>query len=272
MSNQTGFDTALDYSCPDDLSEAERERLFRWYGETHGADASDLSLVPFVPFLAEQRPGALKRWRRFAEAAGSGEASLPQYMVALLFLHLYIVLCNEEGIRYELIAARTWGASREQVVDTINFGFLNAGPFGMNVVARAGNDLLANWDSATSDETSTTWTGAETVGDNRSPKHGELLTRSYPRAGSWLQHDAVAAHRDRVAHAFVRLPPQAGPLFLIHLGTARANVAICDVATREARRLNTSSEMFGEAAIWGLAYGGDVGLELAAKAIDALAS
>src|SRR5258708_39090597 len=88
-SSATGFGAGLDFANLDVLSAAERETLFRWYGETHGSSADDLSLVPFVEFLADNRPGALKRWRAYTEAVGGPNASLSQAFLALLYMHYY---------------------------------------------------------------------------------------------------------------------------------------------------------------------------------------
>lgn len=266
MVSETGFGAGLDYSHLDSLSRSERDSLFRWYGETHGADASDLNAVPFVPFLADNRPGALKRWRRFLEAMSSSESSLPLALVPLLFLHFYMASGNGEGVRYEITIARKWGAKRAEVIDTINFGFLNAGPYGVNIVARAAGDVVSDWEVDDPTRLDSPIRNAARTVVAASPTHSSAFRDNIPLE-SWLNRNAVEAHRDRVDSVFNALPPLTAPLFLIHLGVGRANAAICDHAARQAVQLGVPLAWFESAALWGVSSSGSVGLELAAEAI-----
>jgi alkylhydroperoxidase/carboxymuconolactone decarboxylase family protein YurZ len=72
---------------------------------------------------------------------------LPQVIVALLFLHYYMSIGNESGTHYEVIAALQWGATKQEVLETIGSTFVEAGPFGGNTAA-VSQTYLASWDTS----------------------------------------------------------------------------------------------------------------------------
>src|ERR1700761_8257706 len=114
--NAPGFDTGLNLSRPDEFSPSERAALLAWY-ETSHADGEP-GLTEFVPFLMANRPRALKLYRNYAQTLHvSGQ--LPQLCIALLFLRYYMTIGNSNGVRYEVVAARKWGATRAEVLDVI---------------------------------------------------------------------------------------------------------------------------------------------------------
>lgn len=139
---EPGFDTNLDLARPDTLDENEAARLVEWYEKSHGA--GNIELTPFVPFLIEQRPGALKRYRAYPQAIHDS-CGLPQAAVALIWLHHYMVIRNANGIAYQVIAARAWGASKVEVLDVVELTFLEAGPLGLNAVADKAAEYLKSW-------------------------------------------------------------------------------------------------------------------------------
>ena len=141
MSGEPGFETGLVWGDDDSFSPDEAAALLRWYEESHGEGT--VELTQFVPFLIANRPGALKRYRHYAQAIHElGE--LPQVTIALLFLHYYALIGNERGVRYQVIAARRWGATRAEAMDVLELAFLAAGPFAGNAATAAG-DLLEQW-------------------------------------------------------------------------------------------------------------------------------
>jgi len=137
----SGFDTNLDLDNLEHMSAAEADELLRWYEEAHGDGQGDLT--PFVPFFIEHNPSALKLYRAYAQALDQ-DGGLPQLVVALLFLHYYMLRGNERGVLYEVVAARVWGATKREVLETIELTFVESGPLGGNA-ASLSSDYLKDW-------------------------------------------------------------------------------------------------------------------------------
>lgn len=107
-----------------------------WYEKVHGA--GNLDLVRHVPFMLENNPSALKRFRFWADAVAGGRGlgdPLPAPLMAMVWLHFYSVNVFPSGLLYEVIAARRWGASKREVIDVITLGWLHGGPNGIEAVA-----------------------------------------------------------------------------------------------------------------------------------------
>jgi alkylhydroperoxidase/carboxymuconolactone decarboxylase family protein YurZ len=153
VSVEPGFETGLAWGERDSFSKQEAEALIRWYEESHGEGT--VELTKFVPFLIENRPGALKRYRRYAQAIHE-LGDLPQVTIALLFLHYYALIGNERGVRYQVIAARKWGATQAEALDVLELAFLSGGPFAGNAAAEA-VDLLADWPAGAPREVDDPW-------------------------------------------------------------------------------------------------------------------
>ena len=139
------FDTGLDWTT-DKFTQAEWETMAQWYVDTHGVETLDL--VKFIPFMLDLRADALKRYRRWVEVvpAGAGLANpVPTSAMGLIWLHFYCVNSYPQGILYEVIAARGWGANRFEVADTIALAWLHGGPFGINTAAEVGTDYMKKW-------------------------------------------------------------------------------------------------------------------------------
>jgi hypothetical protein len=128
------------------FSEAEMARMKKWYLDTHGED--NLDLVRFLEFWAELRPEALKAYRRAIETtvgpqgfdSGLGGAS------ALTGLHTYTILAYPQGIVYEIINARSRGATKTEVTDVLSIAWLHSGTVGMNTAATAAREYMRSWD------------------------------------------------------------------------------------------------------------------------------
>jgi alkylhydroperoxidase/carboxymuconolactone decarboxylase family protein YurZ len=123
------------------MTSEESQALTDWYETAHGDGAGNLT--PFVPFLVENGPGYLKLYRAYAQSLDE-LGGLPQVIVALLFLHYYMSIGSERGVLYEVIAARQWGATKREVLETIGLTFVESGPFGGNAAA-ASSEYLASW-------------------------------------------------------------------------------------------------------------------------------
>jgi hypothetical protein len=148
-----GFDTQLDLSDPDHFSEAERAALIAWYETSHGD--GEAGLTDFVPFLIDNRPRALKVYRAYAQALHQ-HGLLPQVAVALFFLRYYMTVGNDKGVLYEVVAARSWGATKAEVLDVIESGFVLSGPFGTNAAARSAT-YLDGWPADEPRRTDNPW-------------------------------------------------------------------------------------------------------------------
>jgi hypothetical protein len=136
------FVTGLDWSNADEVTPEEQRILERWYKETHGFDPDDPgSLTGFIDFWLRERPDVAKTYRRIIEAS-CGIEVLPQAAMGLLFLHMYAIMPSPNGVMYEVIASRFWGASRAQVIETLAFSFIHGGPHGMGVATSAADDYL----------------------------------------------------------------------------------------------------------------------------------
>jgi alkylhydroperoxidase/carboxymuconolactone decarboxylase family protein YurZ len=203
-----GFDTNLDYSLVDEISADEAAALAGWYEREHGDGQGDLT--PFVSFLVRHRPGALKLYRAYAQALDE-DGRLPQVAVALLFLHYYMARGNERGVLYEVVAARQWGATKREVLDTIEMSFLQSGPLGGNAAAAA-DTYLSQWPDAEErripDPWPAGWSSSRAGGATLPPESalGRLLREHQPTVAA-----ALAA---RLAHArsAAELPPVMGML------------------------------------------------------------
>ena len=204
-----GFDTNLDYSVIDEISTDEAAALAGWYEREHGDGQGDLT--PFVSFLVRHRPGALKLYRAYAQALDE-DGRLPQVAVALLFLHYYMTRGNDRGVLYEVVAARQWGATKREVLDTIEMAFVQSGPLGGNAAAAA-DAYLSEWSDTEErripDPWPTSWSSRPAGGPALPPASalGRLLSEHQPAVAA-----ALAA---RLAHArsAAELPPAMGMLY-----------------------------------------------------------
>jgi hypothetical protein len=144
----SAFTTGLDWS-KGDFSDEQRESISKWYADTHGE--GNLDLVRFVPFMLKNNPGALKDYRLWVENAAAGfgldGADVPPPAIAMMFLHYYVTLAYPEGILYEVIAARYWGATKAQIQELLAFAWLHSGPFGINTASRAVDEYMDKWEA-----------------------------------------------------------------------------------------------------------------------------
>jgi alkylhydroperoxidase/carboxymuconolactone decarboxylase family protein YurZ len=256
------FETRLDWSAPDQISETEAAGLVAWYEEAHGAGS--IELTRFVPFLIENRPGALKRYRRYAQVVQES-CEFPQLFIALLFLHYYMRIGNARGVLYEVIAARKWGATKAEVLDLIQLTFLVSGPFGGNAAAELSTEYLREWSDDEARAVPDAWPeewdagrhdrgGSEldfesaalsetelgsllawhaSVGDGV-PAHVELFARHAPALLKALQLRAEHAFRASC------LPTQLIPMLELHWAVATGRPRQAAGAARSARRLGVS--------------------------------
>jgi alkylhydroperoxidase/carboxymuconolactone decarboxylase family protein YurZ len=288
----TGFDTSLDTSSLDVISPNEADQLYEWYAQTHGE--GNLDLTRFVPFMIEQCPGAFKRYRRYMETVRSGKDGLPLFAVSLLFLYTYVVLADERAIFYEVIASHEWGATKRDVIDTIQLAFLEGGPVGANAVAELSEDYLRNWDEA-GEAPQGGWpegwrratlgtyrSGLDFGTDELSAAEHEALLEWYKRRGedepdyvrflSRHRPEALKTLRSRYEHALgeAQLPEQMLPLFRLHAGSVQRRKDTVRAAAVHARRVGVTKGQLLEALCWSFLYANEEALNAMVQALDSI--
>jgi alkylhydroperoxidase/carboxymuconolactone decarboxylase family protein YurZ len=258
-----GFGTNLDYERVDEISQDEAAALVDWYEQAHGDRQGDLT--PFVPFLVRHRPGALKLYRAYAQALDEA-GRLPQVVVALLFLHYYMTRGNERGVLYEVVAARQWGATKREVLETIEMAFVQSGPLGGNAAA-ASDSYLSEWpdtgERRIQDPWPATWSTSSVTGTAIPP--GSALARVF----GTHQPAVAAALAARVTHARsgTELPPVMSVLYDLHSAVAADRPDDAAVAARDAAAAGLSAAEILEVVGFGGLYATTGQLERAAAAI-----
>jgi hypothetical protein len=278
----TGFETGLDLST-DEFTVEERERILRWYVETHGTGTLDL--VKFAPFLIEHEPGSFKRYRRHVATIAQplDGVGLPQAVVGLLFLHTYTAIANERGVLYEVIAAREWGATKREVMETIGFAFLEAAPRGINAAAELSDEYLREWvddGRPTRIEWPAEWaadvkafqSGIDVNTDDLAPAELDAIVAWHRkmhgsdgvniRRLAKLHPSAFKTHRIRYERAASgSLPAQMFPLYTLHLATVKRRPAAMRSSLQMAKQLGVNRHHAVQTMWWGLLYGGETMLD-----------
>ncbi|HVW44889.1 MAG TPA: hypothetical protein VHC18_26420 [Amycolatopsis sp.] len=229
-STAPGFDTGLDLADLDRMDAAEAKKLLDWYESEHGDGQGDLT--PFVPFFIEHRPAALKLYRQFAKTLYD-ESGLPQLVIPLNFLYYYMTRGNERGVLYEVVAARKWGATKREVMETLEIAFVHSGPMGGNAASVAG-DYLRLWQDGEPRQVADPWP-AHWV-RNPVPVHGPQLGESVNRLFGAHLPGVRDAFEARVTHATTdtELPPGIVALYLLHSAVAAGRGEDAMAAAREA--------------------------------------
>lgn len=132
----------------DSFTEDELSAFLEWYSETHGEGSADLT--PFVTFLVQHDPGSFKRFRRYVQSMidWPGQDMLPRAASPLIWLHHYFRVGNGPGSAYETIAARSFGASKDLVLDVLRVALATSGPIGWNGAAGHLDQYLREWEDA----------------------------------------------------------------------------------------------------------------------------
>jgi hypothetical protein len=286
-------DTGFDWSIGDRFTDDEKERLLAWYRETHGSD--DLKLVGFAPFLIEHLPAAYKLSRRHLLAIPEPRdgVALPGVASVLCYLHSYCAIAYTKGILYEIINARRQGASKQLILDVLNYAYLSAGPRGMNAVAELSDSYLRAWqdddgseplrwpdrwapdpavfrsgiDHATLDMTSDEILAVSLWHQKMHgnvPRHVELFARLHPRA--------YKLQRIRYERAIgTVMPAQLAPLMSLHLATMRLQPLVMRQALHQARVLGVRRHQVVQVLFYGLRQSIDpMVMEAAAEAVGDL--
>jgi alkylhydroperoxidase/carboxymuconolactone decarboxylase family protein YurZ len=260
----TGYETGLDDVRPDVITETEAQGLYRWYAETHGEGNNQLTR--FVPLLVEHCPGAFKRYRRNSDVIRSTGQRLPLRAVGLCFLHSYIVLGRRRESFYEVIAARKWGATKREVLGTIQLAFLEAGPAGLNAVAALAEAYVRDWPEAEA-EPGEPWPPDWRVDAMAAPwaaGNVERLARQQPKLAEALRDRFDHARRDS------GLPVQMIPLLRLHTATIRRQSETVRAAALEALRLGVDTTQILEPVLFASLYADEETMDIAALELDAI--
>jgi alkylhydroperoxidase/carboxymuconolactone decarboxylase family protein YurZ len=235
---EPGFDTNLDFSR-DTIEPDEAEALLKWYVESHGE--GNVDLTSFVPFLIAQRPAALKRYRAYAQAIHES-SGLPQLAIALMFLHYYALIGNHNGVLYEVIAARKWGATKREVVDTIELTFLEGGPFSINTAADSSWEYLNAWSEDDEREVADPWpAGWEPSPDEARSLRWSDSCESFLAARAPRLHETLAARYDQT-HGTSSLPTRFIPLLHLHAAAIRGQADAARRAALTARSVGATAD------------------------------
>lgn len=217
---------------PDVITGEEIARFRRYYDEVKGDQNQSYE------FWLEFGPDVLKRHkaRTISYTLGS-----PSPVGALAALHQYVVDAFDDGIRYEIELAKTKGASRSDVLDTISIAFIHGGHPGMYAVSRVA-DVLRTYE----DPEATAWppewsfdrdafaSGADFSSLEATKDDVEAILSWYRRRCGEVPDGVrfLAAHRpqllksyrSRYEHAIREsLPAQMLPYLLLHYHTARGS-------------------------------------------------
>jgi hypothetical protein len=206
----------------------------------------------------------------------------------LLWVYTYTALSNGKGALYEIIAARSLGASRAEVLETIHLSSLVAGPLGMNPLGELAHEYLLAWD-ADEDAAGLDWpegwgpdvsffrSGVDLGRDGLTPEELEQLRawnlRVYGEVPPSVEFaaradpDAYKTQQARLEKAVTgALPAQAIPLMQLHHAAIRLAPIPIRRAVQTAKALGVGREYVESTLFWAAVYGGDVVFDAALAA------
>lgn len=286
------IDKGLDLHRPDAVTADEMAAFRAAYERSHGG------VLDAYEFWLENDPRVVKSHRLQAfYTAGDEGRSLPLHGT-LGFLHLYTVMAYDFGIAYEVNHARTLGASKKAVLQTIELAFIHSGPRGIGTARQAAKSILDAWPDSDADSGDAgdscgyeaDMSAAFPPGWSAEPDlfriDLDLTTAALSAAElaairSWYTGLAgevpghveflsagrpglLKAHLDRLCRAMQGpLPKQMLAFLLLQLSVARANPAGIRESALLGRGLGMTTDQLFEAAAWGAMYGGLSALTLA---------
>lgn len=256
-------DTNLDDGDLDVFTPEEADTIKRWYAETHGE--GNLDLARHVPFLIEHDPGTFKRQRQYMQAVRDDEHGLPLFAIGLIFVYGYVVLRDERGIFYEIIASREWGARKSEVLATIRAAYPQAGPLAINLVAERAEAYLDAWQDDEAAPRAEAWPDGWAPGPPSAPAQRphwvDFLARHRP--------EALPPLRERLAHATAsELPRQLFPLFELFAAALTGRPDVARDAVAAARRAGVRRDHVVETVCWAFLYADEHRMSALTQAIE----
>lgn len=188
-------------------------------------------------FWLEFRPDVLKRHKLRTATRTVG----PGYPIpALAALHQYVITAFSDGIGYEIELARTMGARRGDILDTISVAFIHSGHPGMYQATEHADALRNYTEVPDAERFPPNWSfdpGAFDSGMDYSAREAsaedlrrltdwyERVLGEVPKHVTFLaQHrpDLLKAYRNRYEHAIREsLPAQMLPFLMLHYNVVR---------------------------------------------------
>lgn len=218
---------------PDVITDEEISAFHRYYDEVKRDQNQSYE------FWIEFGPDVLKR-HKARTLAYNVEAPSPAG--ALAALHQYVVEAFDDGIRYEIELAKTMGASRSDVLDTISIAFIHGGHPGMYAVSRVSDVIReyedphapAPWPEPWSYDGEAFKSGADFSTLVASDEDVSAIVSWYEwRCGevpdgvqflATYRPQLLKAYRNRYEHAIREsLPAQMLPYLLLHYHVARGS-------------------------------------------------
>ncbi|HVW45276.1 MAG TPA: hypothetical protein VHC18_28390 [Amycolatopsis sp.] len=273
----------LRLDSPDEMTDAEVAEFRASYERTHG------SVLDAYDFWLDHNPRVVKSHRIQAYYTASDEGRGIPLHGTLGFLHLYTVLGYDFGIEYEVKHARSLGATKTAVLQTIELAFIHCGPRGAHRARLAVGDLLKEWTDDGHDMAASFPAGWSADPDflaldldlttgTLSPEENHRIRDWYLRtAGEVPRHvDILAAGRPGLLKAYLdrlgramrgTLPRQMFPFAQLQFEVARANPAGIRESALLGRGLGMTDDQLYEAMAWGMLYGGPSALSQAADVL-----
>ncbi|MGH3756670.1 hypothetical protein [Actinophytocola sp.] len=283
MATEQNWDSA-------EISDQEWASMSSWYAETHGEGGLDL--VPFLPFMREHRPDALKRYRQWNEIVQEGaglRSPLPGTVIALLYLHYYTTRAYRHGILYEVITSRMWQANKAEVRDVLTFAWLHAGPLGITAAAESSGEYLSTWDEQDGAPSTVDWPAgwafdSDTFAAGLDFSHRELSTDELAALKDWHRRtegevppyvsylgdhypEALKVFRYRYETAIKVLPKQMIPLMELHLAFLTQRPAAARRAAHHAATIGVTAQQLAHVGASVQVYLGSTGMDIVAEVL-----
>jgi hypothetical protein len=268
--------TDLDHTSPEEMEEFRRA-----YTQSKGY------ALPAFEFWSELRPDVLKRYRLQARQT-PGEGLLTMPLSVLAHLHYYVIVGYEDGILYEVKHAQDLGATKDEVLETIAFSFIHAGPRGMRFAATSSLEYLRTYEDPPGG--GATWPvgwapDPDALAAGLDFSDPELLPGELEKIEDWYERTCgeipahvrflgehrpalLKAHRNRFENsARHALPKQMLPYMMIHFNVIRGFAEGIREGVLIARGFGVARDLAADAIAWGGHYGGPAGLAIAQKAV-----
>jgi hypothetical protein len=193
------------------------------------------------------------------------------------------VIGDADAIHFEIVAARTAGATKAEVLETIAFAYLHGATTGLNAVEKGSAQLLREWTGTGRTIEGAAWpagwapdpsafrAGVDLAAAELSAEDLTRLAAWYRAIGSELpgyvrllakyRPDVLKEHRLlQEVTVGVALPKQIVPLFLLHLAIIRADPEGIRFAAAQAGAFGVTQGQALDTICWAMSYSGELGL------------